>query len=81
MKNPTLMFFLGVLVTVLLGFGTIKSDILTIKPATIKYFSVERAQTNEMMNIIQSYMKKGYFIHSSMTSGESSYVIVVFAKY
>lgn len=81
MRNSLLMFILGVLTIVLLGFETIKSDILTVEPATPKYYSVQYETGNDMNDIVKSYMKNGYLIHSTFTSGQSGYVTVVFVKY
>lgn len=78
------MFLLGVVITLTVGFGTIKSDILVMKPATPKLFSVHTVSTSmsldEYENLITIYMKKGYVIHSSVAYS-SSYVTVVFVKY
>lgn len=82
MKNQFLAFLLGIFVMLSIAAGSVATDLVTIKPATPKFYYVYTG--NEEYTIaekIREKMKDGYVVDKMMYSNYQAKTILIMVKY
>lgn len=82
MKQTIATFLLGVFVTISIAATSIKSDLLTIKPATPKSticFYNSRCAGDEISAKVLNYSKQGYIVQNMV--GGDCHIIITMIKY
>lgn len=81
MRNNILTFLLGIFVAI--SFAATTTDLLTVKPATPRYYEVETFygldSTKDCAKYIKSRLKKGWILKSAISSRYDW--VVVMEKY
>lgn len=76
MKNPILIFSLGIFVTISIAATTV-NNYTTIKPDLPKSIVCKELQIYEVSSFVSKYTKQGYIVKSCNGAGHSNYIVIM----